>query len=87
MVQFVSLLDANGTVLEINHVALDAVGIKLSDLEGCPPGNSLRVRLDSRRIRRIDASYHSRPRHVFRPIGFRRVGTDGPPGSVGVRYK
>ena len=34
MVQFVGLLDAQGTVLEINHVALDAVGIKLSDVEG-----------------------------------------------------
>src|SRR5579864_2644888 len=36
MVQFVGLLDAQGTVLEINHVALDAVGIKLSDVEGKP---------------------------------------------------
>jgi PAS domain S-box-containing protein len=36
MVQFVGLLDATGTVLEINHVALDAVGIKLSDVEGKP---------------------------------------------------
>jgi len=36
MVQFVGLLDANGTVLEINQVALDAVGIKLSDIEGKP---------------------------------------------------
>jgi PAS domain S-box-containing protein len=36
MVQFVGLLDANGTVLEINQVALDAVGIKLSDVEGKP---------------------------------------------------
>jgi PAS domain S-box-containing protein len=36
MVQFVGLLDANGTVLEINHVALDAVGINLSDVEGKP---------------------------------------------------
>ena len=36
MVQFVGLLDANGTVLEINHVALDAVGVKLSDVEGRP---------------------------------------------------
>ena len=36
MVQFVGLLDAEGTVLEINHVALDAVGIKLSDVEGKP---------------------------------------------------
>ena len=34
MVQFVGLLDAQGTVLEINQVALDAVGIKLSDVEG-----------------------------------------------------
>src|SRR5688572_27525185 len=36
MVQFVGLLDANGTVLEINKVALDAVGIALSDVEGKP---------------------------------------------------
>ena len=36
MVQFVGLLDAQGTVLEINHVALDAVGIDLSDVEGKP---------------------------------------------------
>ena len=36
MVQFVGLLDAQGTVLEINHVALNAVGIKLSDVEGRP---------------------------------------------------
>jgi PAS domain-containing protein len=39
MVQFVGLLDAKGTVLEINQVALDAVGIKLSEVEGpCGPG-------------------------------------------------
>jgi len=36
MVQFVGLLDANGTVLEINQAALDGVGIKLSDVEGKP---------------------------------------------------
>ena len=36
MVQFVGLLDAHGTVLEINKVALDAVGIKLADVEGKP---------------------------------------------------
>ncbi len=36
MLQFVGLLDAQGTVLEINKVALDAVGIKLSDVEGKP---------------------------------------------------
>jgi PAS domain S-box-containing protein len=36
MVQFVGLLDAQGTVLEINHVALDAVGITLADVEGRP---------------------------------------------------
>jgi PAS domain S-box-containing protein len=34
MVQFVGLLDARGTVLEINKVALDAVGITLADVEG-----------------------------------------------------
>ncbi len=36
MVQFVGLLDAKGVVLEINHVALDAVGVKLGDVEGKP---------------------------------------------------
>src|SRR6186713_3311919 len=36
MVQFVGLLDAEGTVLEINKVALDAVGIQLSEVEGRP---------------------------------------------------
>ncbi len=36
MVQFVGLLDAKGTVLEINQVALDAVGLQLSDVEGKP---------------------------------------------------
>src|SRR5471030_2167468 len=36
MVQFVGLLDTRGTVLDINRVALDAVGIKLSDIEGKP---------------------------------------------------
>ncbi|HEX4963959.1 MAG TPA: ATP-binding protein [Thermoanaerobaculia bacterium] len=36
MVQFVGLLDAEGTVLEINKVALDAVGIELSEVEGKP---------------------------------------------------
>jgi PAS domain S-box-containing protein len=36
MVQFVGLLDAKGTVLEINQVALDGVGIRLSDVEEKP---------------------------------------------------
>ena len=36
MVQFVGLLDADGTVVEINKVALDAVGITLADVEGRP---------------------------------------------------
>src|SRR5690242_6971063 len=36
MVQFVGLLDARGSVLEINQVALDAVGIKLADVQGKP---------------------------------------------------
>jgi PAS domain-containing protein len=36
MVQFVGLLDAKGTVLESNQVALDAVGIMLSEVEGKP---------------------------------------------------
>ncbi|HET6338307.1 MAG TPA: ATP-binding protein [Polyangiales bacterium] len=36
MVQFVGLLDAHGTVLEINKVALDAVGVDLAEVEGRP---------------------------------------------------
>src|ERR1700754_2612493 len=36
MVQFVGLLDAQGTVLEINQVALDGVGITLAEVEGKP---------------------------------------------------
>ncbi|HMI90903.1 MAG TPA: ATP-binding protein, partial [Polyangiales bacterium] len=36
MVQFVGLLDARGTVLEINKVALDGVGVELSEVEGKP---------------------------------------------------
>lgn len=36
MVQFVGLLDAKGTVSEINKVALDAVGVSLSNVEGRP---------------------------------------------------
>jgi PAS domain S-box-containing protein len=36
MVQFVGLLDAKGSVLEISRVALDAAGITLSDVEGRP---------------------------------------------------
>jgi PAS domain S-box-containing protein len=36
MVQFVGLLDAKGTVLEINKVALDAVGVTLAEVEGRP---------------------------------------------------
>jgi PAS domain S-box-containing protein len=36
MVQFVGLLDANGTVLEINKVALDGVGVSLAEVAGRP---------------------------------------------------
>src|SRR6185295_15599582 len=36
MSQFVGLLDAKGTVLEINQAALDAAGIPLSEVEGKP---------------------------------------------------
>jgi PAS domain S-box-containing protein len=36
MVQFVGLLDADGTVLQINKAALDAAGINLSEVEGKP---------------------------------------------------
>lgn len=36
MVQFVGLLDARGTVLEINQFALDSCGLQLSDVEGKP---------------------------------------------------
>jgi len=36
MVQFVGLLNAEGTVLEINHVALNAVGVSLKEVENKP---------------------------------------------------
>lgn len=36
MVRFVGLLDAKGTVLDINQVALDGCGLQLSDVEGRP---------------------------------------------------
>jgi PAS domain-containing protein len=36
MVQFVGLLDAEGTVLEINQVALDGGGLTLAVVEGKP---------------------------------------------------
>jgi PAS domain S-box-containing protein len=36
MVQFVGLLDNRGMVIEVNPIALDAAGIRLSDIEGKP---------------------------------------------------
>jgi PAS domain S-box-containing protein len=36
MYQFVGLLDANGTTLEINRAALDGAGIRLEDIRGKP---------------------------------------------------
>lgn len=36
MAQFVGLLDAQGTVLEINKVALDGIGLELKDVAGQP---------------------------------------------------
>ena len=36
MAQFVALTDANGNVLEVNKVALDAAGLTLADVEGKP---------------------------------------------------
>jgi PAS domain S-box-containing protein len=36
MYQFVALLDANGTLLEVNRAALEGAGLKLSDVEGKP---------------------------------------------------
>lgn len=36
MFQFVGLLDAEGTVLEINQTALDAVGLEIDDVRGKP---------------------------------------------------
>ena len=36
MVQFVGMLDRHGKVLEINKVALDAVGVTLAEVEGRP---------------------------------------------------
>jgi PAS domain S-box-containing protein len=36
MYQFVGLLDVNGTMLEINRAALDAVGIRMDEVQGKP---------------------------------------------------
>ncbi|NLP60143.1 adenylate/guanylate cyclase domain-containing protein [Paraburkholderia sacchari] len=36
MYQFVGLLDANGTMLEINRAALEAAGIRMDDIRGKP---------------------------------------------------
>ena len=36
MYQFVGLLDADGSVLDINRVALDGAGIRLDDIQGKP---------------------------------------------------
>ena len=36
MYQFVALLDAKGTLLEVNRAALEGAGLKLSDVEGKP---------------------------------------------------
>ncbi|HYX35162.1 MAG TPA: histidine kinase dimerization/phospho-acceptor domain-containing protein [Oligoflexus sp.] len=36
MYQFVALLDAKGTLLEVNRAALEGAGLKLSDVEGRP---------------------------------------------------
>jgi PAS domain S-box-containing protein len=36
MVQFVALTDAQGNVLEVNRIALEAAGLKLPDVEGKP---------------------------------------------------
>lgn len=36
MYQFVAVLDANGTLLEVNRAALEGAGLELSDVEGKP---------------------------------------------------
>lgn len=36
MYQFVAVLDARGTLLEVNRAALNGAGLKLSDVEGKP---------------------------------------------------
>jgi adenylate cyclase len=36
MYQFVGLLDTDGTMLEINHAALEAAGIRMDDIRGKP---------------------------------------------------
>ena len=36
MYQFVAVLDANGTLLEVNRAALEGAGLQLSDVEGKP---------------------------------------------------
>ena len=36
MYQFVAVLDAKGTLLEVNRAALEGAGLELSDVEGKP---------------------------------------------------
>lgn len=36
MYQFVGLLDAHGTLLEVNRAALEGAGIRLEDIQGKP---------------------------------------------------
>lgn len=36
MYQFVAILDANGTLLEVNRAALEGAGLTLSEVEGKP---------------------------------------------------
>ena len=74
MVQFVGLLDAKGTVLEINKVALDAVGITLADVEGKPFWDDVLV-----------AGLRGGERHAARADRPRRAGRVRPLGHADLR--
>ena len=76
MVQFVGLLDAKGTVLEINQVALDAVGIKLSESKGSRSGPPSGGR-SRRRSTRPSESRSGAPRKANSFAGMRKS-TDAP---------
>ena len=73
MVQFVGLLDAEGTVLEINKVALDAVGDQaLPTSKGSRSGRRSGGRSPRRSTRRFAKSIRARVRKASSSAGTRR---------------
>jgi PAS domain-containing protein len=48
MYQFVAVLDAHGTLLEVNRAALEGAGVTLQDVEGKPSGNASGGRFQKR---------------------------------------